>query len=526
MVRRTIVFRCLLVTCAVLPCIYLLSRGRTHVLNDLDQSQTPQDVLASPNRLLAASFLVGTNRSSNFQRVSLVSAFQSYPDVTAVILNWSRLPNVVQIVSLLCGPWLEDVIAEIVVWNNNPREITYQTFAKTGCPSEKLRIYNSPHNAYFQARYIACEQATTRFCFLQDDDYLIMPEIIRTLHARVLRTPDHSIHLLPPHEVLSSQLRTAVTPDGVHTSFAWLGHGTILPRAGAADFLALLHHLNASEDEMKMADNYFTILNNRIPEVWFDQGIELGGGQPFTVGMEGDERNKIHIINAWRYLDTLLSVFRASDISHKSRLPFMEVDTAIPASHPISQAPCLGASCLLQTNIPLLPSNLKVRNYSADDIFVQELRIIQSLGQGAVNHYLRFPPSQAVDGRPDTAFRSPLPARRGDFVGLDMLSRLGSTNSTFEITLLVTKETVDILHHALFESSTDAVNWVVSTRALVCEKTELTELHGLTSTPHKLQECSVQLQETDHRFFRASLQVDIPSSPHWMIYEFWIRLFT
>jgi hypothetical protein len=255
-----------------------------------------------------------------------------------------------------------------------------------------------------------------------------MPEIIRTLHARILETPDHSIHLLPPHEVLSTQLRTTVTSDSVHTSSAWLGHGTILPRTGAADFLALLHHLNASEDEMKMADNYFTILNNRFPEVWFDQGIELGGGQPFTVGVEGNERNKIHIvseissrhyasceitltmktqINACRYLDTLLSAFRASDISHALRLPFIEVDAVTPAGRQIFQAPCLGGSCLLQTSIPLLPSHLKAGSHSVDDIFIQELRNIQSLGQDAVDHYLRFPPSQAVDGRPDTAFRSP-----------------------------------------------------------------------------------------------------------------------
>jgi hypothetical protein len=125
MVRtRTIVFRCLLVACVVLPSVHLLWRRRTHLLSDLDQ--IPWDGLASPSRPLAASFLVGANRSSNIQRVSLVSASQSYPDVTAVILNWSRLPNVVRIVSLLCGTWLEDVIAEIVVWNNNPREISYQ----------------------------------------------------------------------------------------------------------------------------------------------------------------------------------------------------------------------------------------------------------------------------------------------------------------------------------------------------------------------------------------------------------------
>lgn len=124
MVRRTIAFRCLLVACAVLPSIHLFWRRRTHLLSDLDQ--TPWDGLASPSHPLAASFLVGANRSSNVQRVSLVSASQSHPDVTAVILNWSRLPNVIRIVSLLCGSWLEDVIAEIVVWNNNPREISYQ----------------------------------------------------------------------------------------------------------------------------------------------------------------------------------------------------------------------------------------------------------------------------------------------------------------------------------------------------------------------------------------------------------------
>lgn len=48
---------------------------------------------------------------------------------------------------------------------------------------------------------------------------------------------------------------------------------------------------------MKMADNYYTILSNRVPEVWFDQGVELGGGQPFTVGVEGDERNDRHVVS-------------------------------------------------------------------------------------------------------------------------------------------------------------------------------------------------------------------------------------
>jgi hypothetical protein len=67
-------------------------------------------------------------------------------------------------------------------------------------------------------------------------------------------------------------------------------------RTEFVEFLALLGALNVSDEERKMADNYYTILKNRMPEIWFDQGIELGGGQPFTVGVDGNERNNRHIV--------------------------------------------------------------------------------------------------------------------------------------------------------------------------------------------------------------------------------------
>lgn len=48
------------------------------------------------------------------------------PDTTAVVLNWSRLPNVLRISSLLCSPALEGVISEVFIWNNNPNPITFR----------------------------------------------------------------------------------------------------------------------------------------------------------------------------------------------------------------------------------------------------------------------------------------------------------------------------------------------------------------------------------------------------------------
>lgn len=124
------------------------------------------------------------------------------------------------------------------------------------------------------------------------------------VHRLSLATRGHTIHLLPSHEHLSTSLREinvdSTDPgrlSAIHTSPAWLGHGVILHRSEAIGFLQLLYRLNASVTEIKMADNYYTILSNRIPEIWFDQSIELGGGQPFTVGSEGDERNNRHMVS-------------------------------------------------------------------------------------------------------------------------------------------------------------------------------------------------------------------------------------
>ena len=97
--------------------------------------------------------------------------------------------------------------------------------------------------------------------------------------------------------MLLSQLRTISIGQKIHTTFAWLGYGTIIRRLQAIEFLSLLNELELSGDELKMADNYFTLLSNTIPERWFVAGVELGGGQAFTVGQEGEDRNNRHIVS-------------------------------------------------------------------------------------------------------------------------------------------------------------------------------------------------------------------------------------
>ncbi|KAF9074903.1 hypothetical protein BDP27DRAFT_1213649 [Rhodocollybia butyracea] len=332
-----------------------------------------QEVLSSP-----ASYIL----DGSTQR--LISHPTRTADTTAIILNWSRFPNVIQIVENLCQ----------------------QTDDFAECPENRLKITNSVSNLYFQARFFGCAEAETEFCYIQDDDYIVLPEIIRALRVR-MRKSTSAIYLLPPHEMLSSELKRIRVGESIHTSFAWLGHGSIMRPGRAQEFLALLKYLNTSDEEMQMADNYYSVLGNVYPEVWFDQGIELGGGIAFTQGVEGEERNNRHIFQAAKYLDTIMTC-ESPPCTGKS-VPFVSFERQAPPSG--HRAPCVGFPCLLETTVSLLPAT-QIDVESTTHMLKIERHHRESLKETDTNDYLLHPPSHAVDGKPETAFCLP----RGTFV--------------------------------------------------------------------------------------------------------------
>ena len=83
--------------------------------------------LRLPTRTFPLSFTDNFTTDARGIRVGLPTSTsnpQRLPDVTAIILNWSRLDNVIRIATLLCGPWLDDTIAEVYVWNNSPQKLS------------------------------------------------------------------------------------------------------------------------------------------------------------------------------------------------------------------------------------------------------------------------------------------------------------------------------------------------------------------------------------------------------------------
>ncbi|KAI0034001.1 hypothetical protein K488DRAFT_18652, partial [Vararia minispora EC-137] len=436
-----------------------------------------------------------------------------FADTTAVILNWSRFPNVRTIVRALCSAELADIFREVLVWNNNPRELRYEDFgADLPCSSSgvHMRIVNSPENLYFYARYLACSSANSTHCFIQDDDYLVLPEVIRAMHSRIHERPQpSSIYLLPAHERLSSDMRHICDDTGrIHTGFSWLGHGALTHRTLISDFLALIDGLGFTDSERKMADNYFSILRNSPPETWFDQGIELGGGEPFTVGTEGDDRNRRHIIRAAQYLE--LAVAEDRDPPY----PFIDrtlSSSCSPSYLQQARAACFGRPCVLQTSIALFPFHIQHVRPSAQQMLELEENSRSALGLNEMKFYLDNSPSNAVDRQSSSAFRSTQDGRAGDFIMLDMLSDVGSSWPLIEMVWLVDTSGAELLRQCIHESSYDGRIWTTAVHAILCFQ-----------AGNDQQECAVELGSAiPSRFFRARLVND--SANKWTVFEVWLR---
>ena len=156
----------------------------------LRSGEPPTDILhphiETRRRLAPGSFRTNLDARERFENLfpPLPEGSAARRNTVAVVLNWSRFPNVRRIVSLLCSPELDSFMKRVLVWNNSPKPLTYQVrdrsspsdylfqyhnkdFIPTACSEEKLEIINSMENMYFHARFLGCSQSDAEYCFVQ-----------------------------------------------------------------------------------------------------------------------------------------------------------------------------------------------------------------------------------------------------------------------------------------------------------------------------------------------------------------------
>ena len=87
-------------------------------------------------------------------------------------------------------------------------------------------------------------------------------------------------------------------------------------------------------------------------------------------------------------------------------MPYISFSGIVSDSN-ISHAPCHGTVCVFETSIRLLPHDFTTPVSAAVEILESQRSRSTKLGSSSASHYVSFPPSHAVDGRSETAFRSP-----------------------------------------------------------------------------------------------------------------------
>jgi len=166
-----------------------------------------------------------------------------------------------------------------------------------------------------------------------------------------------------------------------------------------------------------------------------------------------------------------------------------------------------------KTSIRLLLHDFNISVSAAAKILESQRSRHAELSPSSASHYVNFPPSHAVDGRPETAFRSPGNARRNDWISLDLM-RCALSEGNPGLVFLVDLATQDILHDAIFESSADAVSWVGLSHRPICTPT----IDQLGS--EAVGRCRVDLTSSGDicgRHFRARLLAD--KGVKWTVYE-------
>jgi len=147
---------------------------------------------------------------------------------------------------------------------------------------------------------------------------------------------------------------------------------------------------------------------------------------------------------------------------------------------------------------------------AAKEILEVEKNRLRELGEAGKAHYHRFPPSNAVDGRFETAFRSPENAKKDDWIVLSLTRAVLAEC----LVLDVGEPTEIILREAIFELSQDGLTWKIWTAHLNCT----TRVAGSQLTG-KL--CRTEVSQVYARYFRVRLVQDVEET--WVINEMYIE---
>jgi hypothetical protein len=164
--------------------------------------------------------------------------FDNKYQITAIVIHWKGLSRVQQSVQSFINSKL---FKEIIIWNNNPEiKLSHNQILPINNSSTLIYIINSNENLKDQAKYRACASAQTLVCFYVEDKW-DASHYMKTLIAS-FRSDPNILHLATNDVThYNNMLWTFMDSQiNLHTSFAWIGCGSIFLREHAQRHVQLL----------------------------------------------------------------------------------------------------------------------------------------------------------------------------------------------------------------------------------------------------------------------------------------------
>ncbi|TIA88840.1 hypothetical protein E3P99_02353 [Wallemia hederae] len=424
-------------------------------------------------------------------------------DVDAVVYLRHRADNLVFIVANLCSDPLSDIIRSVTVYNNNHLEtLSIEDFAASQCPSSKLNVVNSDDNLGHLAKYTACAETSSRYCLIQDDDYILPPSIIRAMRFLRDLDPDGApvVPVTSEGYVQARWEQCMNAPDyGIHTCGYALGTGALL--SSHVSHLFVDHMLSElkqklSEKDLANADEFFSILaNNMSPLV-------------VTVPSICDlVQRKTDEAQAYTYYDdalhALLYHLPEPTFTHSLK-PNMKHSTLLNSIKAIGDD-----GLVFFTNVELLPLVGARDSWNGQTTFRRwvELRKME-LTLSRTLETIESGYGALFDRDPYSNFKSFGAAIAGDYVGW----KVPHTSTALHLATDSTR----IFASVDTEYSSDGVAWISHGHTLNCHPARMHNRHG-----KRLFECSTPLIH-GHDYVRFVMDKDMEDSVEWSIHEAWM----
>ena len=333
---------------------------------------------------------------------------QIFPNslLSAVVTTWAsdRLPNVRTIVSALAGHCF---IKEIIVYNNNV-DVTLKTTELPAVPYfVSVRIINSPANVITLSKYDGCTKAAHPVCFVIDDDW--HPKYLWSLLSTFMRNNGSTVVLTNALTYVMDKRYTFVNETyKLKFGFAWLGVGSFFSQQVARSFLNKWSTISPNGMFEGYQDFFFTMWGGALPIVVeadiqpmsFNDAPAALSNQPLYKDFE--ERGM---------MESAALVFenREMFLNHHGVLETHE------------RAPCHDDSCVFVSNLDFPIKNARVDQVLRKHFWEKVLFSWDATHDESMrSDFVAYPYHFAVDGNPNTYWKSYRRVERGDFFGLEL----------------------------------------------------------------------------------------------------------